>query len=296
MDHMNGEESMLLDISREELQVKIQQVKEKLITISATERNLNAWATASKLNNSEHELIKKNDAFFSYYNQFKRRIFEMTIASLGIGSGYIELTQSQFASVSAWIIKAVGALFAPASLPASVIESGIFYLDSIQRKNLLQKFNFLGNGFAETDEFADNLALNLVRARVHADLPLSIEHADLDAETFIQLVIDTESISQETPYEELIASILKRTPCLIPLTDSTKMNAASEKVEEHSIENQLNELKINLELTQDNLIKLGARVNLLENRQPSFFNMQAQVSNDMSDENNKSHILCCTLS
>jgi len=141
----------------------------------------------------EQQWILSNPNQAHYYQAMQTHFSELMVASLGIGSGYIEVKNSQASQVIGWICMAVSSAFPGASVATAVIQGGVSYLDKQYRQAFLSKVRVLGATVHEAEVLGEEVARFLVRAHVHAGTSLSAQKAEQDIVTLIRCILTAET-------------------------------------------------------------------------------------------------------
>lgn len=74
------------------------------------------------------QAILRNHEQGAYYQTMQTHISELMVASLGIGSGYIDVNNSKGSKAVNWICRAISSAFPGASVATTIAGSGITYL------------------------------------------------------------------------------------------------------------------------------------------------------------------------
>ena len=168
----------------------------------------------------ERRTIHSNKAYEAYYLAIQMHFSGLMVASLGIGSGYVDVTNSQAATVVGWICTAISSVFPGASIVTSMISAGVNYLDAQYREVFLEKVKIFGTTITEAEVLGEQVARLLVRAHVHAKNELSLSQADKDAKELIHVIVKASQplVRNETAAESMVKAILgHKKVCLDPL-------------------------------------------------------------------------------
>jgi len=174
---------------------------------------LQARITADKRKEAlliERQSILANPDMDAYYRAIQTHFSSLMVAALGVGSGYISVSQSMESKVADWIGQAISSAFPPAALPMSCFCMGAKYLDKHYREAFLAKIRVFGTTIKEAEELGEEVARLLVRSNFHAKLPISIQKADHDAKALIMAIVKAEPPiprNQQTA-EQLVRTIL----------------------------------------------------------------------------------------
>ncbi|MBP9726696.1 MAG: WD40 repeat domain-containing protein [Gammaproteobacteria bacterium] len=168
----------------------------------------------------ERRTIRLQCELEAYYQAIQTHFSALMVASLGIQSGYINVSRSQAATVVGWICTAISSAFPGASIATSAISSGVTYLDAQYREAFLGKLRLFGTTVADTEVLGEQVARLLVRVHVHAKTKPSLPQADKDAQAMIMAIVSANPpmVRNETTAETLVKAIFgNKNVCIDPL-------------------------------------------------------------------------------
>lgn len=160
----------------------------------------------------ERKTIKMQPELETYYQAIQTHFSALMVASLGVASGYIDVNHSTAAQAVDWIGKALGFAFPTHHVDAiaTVVSAGVNFLDGKYREKFLEKIKIFGTTITEAEILGEQVARLLVRAHFYAEIPLSLEKAEKDAQALIQVIVkaDPPLVRNETSAEVLVKAIM----------------------------------------------------------------------------------------
>jgi len=155
----------------------------------------------------------------AYYYLIQTHISELMVASLGVGSGYIDVNKSQAGKAVGWVCDALSSAFPGVSTFTTIVNMGVSYLDTRYRGFLLDKIRIFGHTITESERLGESIARLLVRAHYYAGTSFSSNQADIDAKGLIKVIVKANPAFEKTPdlAVRLVKALFKRSPCLDPL-------------------------------------------------------------------------------
>ena len=186
-------------ISLEMLDEKIKACEQQLMPSAFSSEDIEAWqAHLAKYRKKEALLLERqtilsNPTWETYYRAIQIHFSGLMIASLGIGTGYVQVSNSKKAKAFKYVASAIGFAFPThhVSVVTSAASDVVNFFDARARKDFLKKINVFGNTQTEAEILGEKVARLLLRARVHAGDDISSEQADRDAEALIKAILQT---------------------------------------------------------------------------------------------------------
>ena len=179
----------------------------------------------------ERRTILSNPTWEAYYRAIQIHFSGLMVASLGIGSGYVQVSQSKKAKAFKYVASAIGFAFPThhVSVITSVASDAVNFLDVRARKDFLAKINVFGQTVTEAEILGEKVARFLLRSRVHAGNDISPEQADKDAEALIKAILQaSEPIARnKSTAHKLLQMIFGDIPyCIDPLPIAAAVDIA----------------------------------------------------------------------
>lgn len=112
----------------------------------------------------EQTIIRQRPAADAYYRDIQTYFSGLMVASLGIGSGYLAVTQGPEATIIGWIADAIASAFPVVGTVANFLKAGVNCIDEYYRLKFLERVREFGTNMTEAEIFGEKIARSLVRA------------------------------------------------------------------------------------------------------------------------------------